>query len=313
MRIAIAGSGLLGASLYRGLQSKGHEIVAILQDGRRTRGIKRFLIPRFAKYFGGPNAMTGIARWYKIPLIWIDKMTDEELTILHQIKPDLLLVGGYGIILKKRLLSLPKIGCVNVHSSLLPRHRGPNPFRAVLLAGESESGVTFHVMDEGIDTGDIIHQVAFQISPRDTSYDIYRKSCHLAEQEIADVVEYIENSGLDGFPQDNNKASYDKNPTDNECWIQWKWTAEEIDRFVRAMTPTPSARFMHKGHLIRVSRTEFDPSPVDKPPGYVIRNRPWVEVATGQGTISLRLAFQKSPYPWIWPAPGTRPAIGDLL
>lgn len=313
MRIALAGSGLLGATLYRALCESGHDIVAIVQDGRLTRGWKRRATPFAAQWLGGPNAMTGIARWYKIPIIWVDTMQEAELEPLRQLQPDLLLVGGFGIILKAPLLNLPAVGCVNVHSSLLPKHRGPNPFRAALLAGESETGVSFHVMTEGIDTGAILLQRAFDIGPRDTAFDIYRHSCKVAGTMLPEVLDRIEVSGLQGTPQDESIATYDKNLKEEDTWIDWRWTAEEIDRFIRALTPTPAPRILFRGRLIRVSRSEFDAEPVDAPPGVVLKNRPWVEVATGQGRVKLRVAFQKSPYPWIWPAPGNRPEVGEQL
>ena len=109
--------------------------------------------------------------------------------------------GGFSVILKAPILRIPKIGCINMHSSLLPRHRGANPFCGAILAGDEETGITFHVIDEGIDTGPIVHQVAFNLGPRDTAYEVYLRACGLAQDHVAAALDFVANYGLEGLPQ----------------------------------------------------------------------------------------------------------------
>ena len=174
MRIAIAGDGHLGMSLMEPLLGSRHDVVALVQNGRTATGFGRTMTKAAGSLFGSFAGVAGKAIQRGIPVVWIDRMTEEELAPLRAIASGVLLVGGFSVILKKKLLELPKIGCVNMHSSLLPKHRGPNPFSAVVMAGDAESGVTFHQMDEGIDTGPILEQYRFPIRKQDTALD--RKS-----------------------------------------------------------------------------------------------------------------------------------------
>lgn len=304
MRIAIAGTGNLGVSLWKGLDGSAHEVVAIIGDGRQTREPwKRTTYPQLGRFFGGSQSLLGRAARRGVPIHWIDRMTPEELAPIRDASLDLILVGGFSVILKRPILEIPRIGCINMHSSLLPRHRGPNPFCAAILQGDAEAGITFHVVDEGIDTDAILDQEAFEIAPRDTAYGVYLRACALAEERVGEVVDNIAREGLRGAMQDTSRASYDQKPTLNDAWINWDRPAEELDRLVRAMAPNPMPRFMHRGHVVTVARTSFDPTPVAHPPGTVLRTSAPAMVATGLGTLTLNVAFISTPFPWVWPAP----------
>ncbi|HNR32157.1 MAG TPA: methionyl-tRNA formyltransferase [Candidatus Hydrogenedentes bacterium] len=313
LRIAIAGGARLGMSMVEPLLHSRHEVVAVVQDGRRTRGWNRVVQPAMARVLGGPFSMPGQARALGLPLVWIDKMTETELDPLRKLDIDLLLVSGFGIILKQPLLDLPRIGCVNCHSSLLPRHRGPNPFAAVLLSDDDETGVTFHVMERGIDTGDILDQGSFALRPTDTVLTVYRRCCELAASRVVPLVDRIEREGLRGTPQDADKATYEKNPSVADAWIDWTRSASKIDRQIRALGPSPAPRFRFRGRTVYVLRAKPSSIPLDAEPGTVIENRGFVKVATGQGTILLQGAFTPGPVPWFWPAPWCRPRLGEKL
>ena len=314
MRIAIAGTGNLGVSLWSGLDGSSHEVVGLIGDGRQTKSpLKRALYPQLSRMFGGASNLLGLAKRRGVPICWIDKMGPEELAPIAALKPDIILVGGFSVILKKPILQLPSIGCVNMHSSLLPRHRGPNPFCAAILAGDTQNGVTFHVVDEGIDTGAILDQTVYDIGPTDTAYQVYLHACAIARGRVASVMDRIAREGLAGTPQDPSIASYDQKPTVNDSWINWERPAIEIDRLVRAMAPNPMPRFFHQGRLITVARTSFDPTSVPEAPGTVLRAQAPAVIATGEGTITLNVAFMSNPVPWIWPAPWAEPKVGERL
>lgn len=313
MRIAVAGTGKLAAGMFRALLASDHEIVAVVQDARQARGFKGRLARFFGRHFGGKNNLSALAKGQGIPVFWIDRMDEDELAPLRERDIDLLLVGGFAIILKKPLLELPNIGCVNMHSSLLPRHRGPNPFCAAILAGDTESGVTFHIMEPGIDTGAIIAQYRFPIDERDTMIEVYYRACELATETVVDVMDKIAAEGLVGVPQDESQANYEKKPTVEDSWIDWRLPARQIDAMVRAMAPSPMPRFQWRGRTITVARCEFDGTPVDAPPGKVLRHWPLVRVATGEGTLTLRVAFTRRPIPWVWPSPWSKAQVGEML
>lgn len=313
LRIAIAGGGRLGINLLEPLLKSRHKIVAVVQDGRRVRGINRTLQPWLSRFIRDPHSVPGRAKRLGLPIIWIDKMTENELAPLRKLDVDLLLVGGFGIILKKTILELPRLGCVNCHSSLLPRHRGPNPFSTVLLSDDEETGVTFHIMEPGIDTGPIIDQAAFPISKTHTMFTIYKQCCELAGTRVTDVIDRADRDGLRGTPQDITQATYDKKPTAADAWIDWNQPAWRIDRKVRGLGPSPAPRFRFQGRTVFLFRAQADPKLVDANPGTVLSNRGAVKVATGEGSITLQAAFTGLPAPWVWPAPWCRPEIGEQL
>lgn len=313
MRIAFAGTGLMGVHLLMPIIESSHEVVAVLQNGRVTKGLSRQLNPAFASVFMRSTNVSGMAKRLGIPILWIDKMTEHELAPLRDLEPDLLLVGGFGIILKPPLLSLPKVGCVNCHTSLLPRHRGPNPFLAVVLAGETESGVTFHVMEEGIDTGPIVDQTPFALTETDTAYTVYQRASMLAGERVVEVLDRIEAEGLKGTSQDESLATYDNKLTEDELLIDWSLPANIVHRKIRACCLSPFARTYYKGDLIHIARASVDTEAVDAEPGTVVSPGPFLKVATGEGTISIRVAFRRRVFPLLWPLPWNRPRAGERL
>lgn len=306
MRIAIAGTGRLGLSLLGPLLASEHEVVALVQDGRRVSRLSKWWAPLF-------SPMAARARLLRLPIVWIDKMSAQELAPLRELAPDILLVGGFGVILKRDILDLPRIGCVNVHSSLLPKHRGPNPFCAVILAGDSESGITFHVMDEGIDTGDIIDQTRFPLFPDDDVFSVYDRACVTAAMRVVPVMDRIASEGLSGSPQDHAAATYDKKLTEADTWIRWDQPAAMIEARVRALPPMFVARFRCRSVTVYVLRASYDSTPVDALPGTILSNGRIPAVATGRGTLFLFRAYTRRPVPYFWPAPWNRPRIGEQL
>lgn len=314
MRIAVAGNGKLGASLLNPLLESQHDVVALVQNGRTTRGFRRWLYPNVMRVSPSSQGVLGTALRNGLRIVYIDKMTEEELQPLRELEINLLLVGGFGIILKEPLISLPTHGCLNTHSSLLPLHRGPNPFTAVIQSGEEKTGVTFHKIDPGIDTGPIHSQYELAIAQRDTAGSIYHRCCDLAHAHVVEVVNRIEEEGgINGTPQDPDAGCYDKRLKDDALYIDWNQSAAEIDRFIRACTPFNLARFNANGHVVFTNRSEFDPEPVDAAPGTVMSNGVNVRIATGEGTVTLIGSMAKKPVPWVWPNAFSRPAVGDVL
>jgi methionyl-tRNA formyltransferase len=313
VRIAIAGSGTLGKSLLNALLESRHEIVALVLNGRAQKGMRRTLNELGSRFLFPTYTMLGIAASRKIPLIYIDKMTEEELAPLRALDLDLLLVGGFSIILKEPLLSLPKLGCLNTHSALLPKHQGPNPFTAAILANDAETGVTFHKMDAGIDTGDIVEQVRMPVGPRQTAGMIYRDTSILAGEHVVRVIDRIEAEGLRGVPQNRDEALYDKKMDPKEMFIRWDKSAEEVDRLVRACMPFHIARLRFRGRPVYVYRSSFRDTPVEAAPGTVLQNSPSLRVATAQGVVTIETAYALKPIPWSWPSFFSRPRVGEIL
>lgn len=307
MRVALAANGRMGLGLIRALQDSEHEVVALVRDGRQSRGVLRWA-DTAAGALGGPWTVEGRAVAGGVPMVWLRTQAGREITRLAAVEPDLLLLGNFGIILRPPVLAVPRVGVVNVHWSLLPAHRGPNPSTSVLLAGEAETGVTFHVVDERIDAGPILDQQAFPIGPDDTATALYNRAAAEAERRVVAVLDRIEREGLVGRPQDLAAGSYHRRVDAAGAVLDFAEPAAVLDRKVRALS-SPMARFRWRGRTVLVSAAR-PVGGVDKPPGEVVSVRPAVTIACGQGALALDTCWQLVP-PAPWPAPWQRIRIGD--
>lgn len=300
MRVVIAGTGQLGMAVMEPLLESGHEVAGLVLNGRRTRSsIRRWF--ETSTLLGSLDAPVRAARRRRIRIFWMDDMSAEALKPISRTKPDLLITCGFGIILKKPALDLPAIGCINVHSSLLPKHRGPMPFNWVILRGDEQTGVTFHVTAESIDAGPILDQRSIPVAPSDTAMTVYRRCCELARQRVVAVVDRIAREGLGGAAQDEACASYDRPLTFEDFRIDWSKPAIEIDRLIRAATPYLPAHFTFRARRIDVDRCSWDAAPVSAAAGEVLSADPHVRVAAGAGSITILRAAMREPFLWPWP------------
>ncbi|MCH7959939.1 MAG: methionyl-tRNA formyltransferase [Candidatus Hydrogenedentes bacterium] len=313
MRIVVAGSGRLGASVLVPLLESGHAVIGLIQNGRLTRGFDRRLAMLRTRLFASLDQPLGLAQRQRIPVIWLDTMSETELHPLRELAPDLIVTCGFGIILKRPVLDLPKVGCMNIHSSLLPKHRGPMPFAHVILSDERESGVTFHVTEEAIDSGDILAQHAFALTPDDTAERVYQKACAVVMEHVVEVINRIESDGLSGEAQSADAATYDKGLKSEDVFIDWSRPAQEIDRLVRAGNPVRYARFMDGDTVVQVVESTFDTAPVPDAPGTLIAATPDARIATGQGSLTFRTAFVERRAFWLRPVAWKPPARGTRL
>jgi len=313
MRIALAGSGYMATLFAKAILDTEHELCAVIQDGRQSRGIMRWLNPMFASIFSGRRSVSGIAKREGLPILFIDKMNDEELAPLKTLEPDLILVGGFSIILKAPIIRIPRVGCVNCHSALLPAHRGPNPFRACILANDTETGITFHIIDEGVDTGPIIEQCRITIRNADTAGSLVQRCSELAAEVLSDLLDRIESEGLQGKTQDESKAFYDKKLSNEELFLDWNQPAADLERKVRGCFPFSIARLRYRGRTVHVTRAKVEPGDVTAEPGTILATRPQLKVATGDGVFVLVVGYTMRPIPWMWPRIVRRPEIGERL
>ncbi len=317
MRVAIAGTGTLGFNVLLGTVEAGHDVVALLVDGRKSKGFRRWFVPFISGIFGAAGTVTGYAKRHGIPIHYVDKMDEADLKPLRALDIDLLLVAGFAIILKKSLIHLPKFGTVNCHPSLLPLHRGPNPFAAVILAKRKETGVSFHVMEESIDSGDILMQQRLELDGTESAGQVYKQTSEMAGGMVAELLEQIERDGLAGTPQDNELSSYEGKHEGDVLFVNWDDSAEDIQRLCLASLPFAFPRFRDGNRIVYITKTTFDPEPVDEPPGTVLSVRERVsqttksgkdvsmrslaKIATGSGTITLWGALSARPLPGLWP------------
>jgi len=213
----------------------------------------------------------------------------EEIERLRDLRPDLIIVSAYGLILPRDVLAIPPRGCINTHASLLPRHRGASPISAAILAGDAETGITLMQMDEGIDTGPILAQRALPIERDDTTGSLTTQLANLAAELLIEHLPRILAGNLAPQTQDEARATYAKMIEKEQGLIDWTGAAEEIARRVRAFNPWPSAYTFWNGTQLRILRAEprlIPESPLHEA-GQVIERGKNITVVCGKDALLL--------------------------
>lgn len=218
---------------------------------------------------------------------------------------DLMVVVAYGLLLPQAVLDIPRLGCVNVHGSLLPRWRGAAPIQRAIWAGDKETGVTIMQMDAGLDTGPMLLKKSIPIKNQDTSASLYNKLAELGPEALLQTLNQLEEGACTPEPQDDNDASYAKKLSKQEAQIDWQQDAEFIERCIRAFTPWPGTEFTVKGLRFKVWQADVCQGEVNTPPGTVLQaDKRGLRIQTGQGALNIT---QLQP-------PGKKPMpIADVL
>jgi methionyl-tRNA formyltransferase len=234
MRVVFLGSGAIGVPSLRALAASGtREVQAVFTQPDRPAGREQKLRPPPVKI---------AALELGLPVFQPAKIrAPEALVVLASVKPDVIVVAAYGQILPKAVLSLPRLGCINIHASLLPRHRGAAPVQAAILEGDNETGITIMQMDEGLDTGDILLKVPTPIEARETAGSLHDRLALLAPAALLECLDALERGAVSRERQDPALATYALKLSRADGEIDWNKPAVEIERRIRAMTPWPGA------------------------------------------------------------------------
>lgn len=216
--------------------------------------------------------------------------TPEAFQQLSALAPDLIVVAAYGHILRKNVLALPRLGCLNVHPSLLPKHRGASPVAGAILAGDEETGVTIMLLDESMDTGPVLSQVTVPVLPQDTTGSLIGKLAKVGAELLSETVPQWAEGRLKPRPQDSNLASYTRVITPQDGQLDWKLPARELWLRVRAFSPWPGSFTLWKGRRLKVLET-VPVGLASGRPGLVLElpagSPSPVGVATGDGALGL--------------------------
>ena len=222
---------------------------------------------------------------------------------LAALKPDILIVVAYGLLLPKAVLDLPRYGCLNVHVSLLPRWRGAAPIQRALLHGDKQTGVSIMQMDEGLDTGDILLQTTCEISQADTAASLHDKLSVLGADTLLEVLGKLDQ--LKPQKQDDTQSCYAEKIQKSEGQIDWQAPAEYIDRMIRAFNPWPGTFTSIGGQLLKIWQAVDTGIQSDKAPGTIVQAaKQGLDIATG--STLLRVTHCQL-------AGGKMLAIADLL
>ena len=235
MKVIILGKGSMLSNLIEGTLNAGCEIVGVFR-------YERTIMPKFLlslqDCFNASHDYTLIKK-YKLPEIKCKSANSEEFKkIVLKLNADVILVGTWKEKLKKDIIDLPVIATVNVHPSYLPKYRGPNPFLQTILHREAKSGVTFHLMDENLDTGAILEQAKIDILPNDTSKELKDRTVYKARELCTEVMKKLNNGLIIPVPQNEKEGKYYKNITSYDMMLDFtKESAEEIHARIRALHP----------------------------------------------------------------------------
>lgn len=260
----------------------GWEVVAVVTQPDRPSGRGKQVTPPPVKI---------VAEQAGIKVLQPETLKDEAAVAeLAALRPDLMVVAAFGQILRKNVLSLPEFGCLNVHASLLPRWRGAAPVAAAIRAGDTETGVTIMLMDEGLDTGPMIACRAVAITPKHTGGTLTAELAELGAALLVEILPAWLAGQLEARPQDGSLATLAPRLKKEAGEINWSHPAVEIERQVRAYDPWPGAFTSGPRGLFKVVSAEAAPmatSPLDAEPGTIFRQQGKVYVTTGQGVLRL--------------------------
>tara|TARA_B100000212_G_scaffold274534_1_gene214041 strand:- start:251 stop:1207 length:957 start_codon:yes stop_codon:yes gene_type:complete len=171
---------------------------------------------------------------------------DNDIAFIKDLNPDIIIVSAYGLILPKKILNIPKFGCLNIHASILPRWRGAAPIERSIMSGDKETGITFMLMDEGLDTGMIIKKFPIKINQDMNAKSLHDKLSLLASDNIIKTLSEYVNGEIKPFNQDHEGITYAEKIQKVECRISWEKSADEILHLIRGLSPYPGAWFLSK-------------------------------------------------------------------
>lgn len=199
-----------------------------------------------------------------------------------------MVVVAYGMLLPQAVLDTPKLGCINVHGSILPRWRGAAPIQRSIWAGDAETGVTIMQMDIGLDTGDMLKVATLPIEASDTSTSMYEKLAELGPQALVECLADIALGKAVPEKQDDALANYAKKLSKEEARIDWNDDAAHIERCVRAFNPWPMSHFIAAENSIKVWQSRVDEQSTTQPAGTILQaDKSGIYIATGNGVLVL--------------------------
>lgn len=280
LKIVFAGTPDFSVPSLRALLATEHEVVAVYTQPDRPAGRGRKLTASPVKQLAlehniqvrQPKSLKG----------------EEELAELEALQADLMVVVAYGLLLPKRVLEAPRLGCVNVHASLLPRWRGAAPIQRAILEGDRETGITIMQMDVGLDTGPMLLPRACPISDQDTGGSLHDRLAELGAEALMATMPSIADESLEPQIQDDSLATYAGKLEKQEARMDWAQSAELLDRQVRAFNPWPVAQTSLNGEVLRIWEAEPLAGEGGEPGRILSAGKAGIDVATGAGLLRIK-------------------------
>jgi len=262
------------------LAASDHDIALVVTQPDRPRGRGRRVYP--------PPVKTA-ALELDLQIIQLNSLKPPETAEqLAGYKPDFVVVVAFGNILPPRILALPQIGTINVHASLLPKYRGPAPINWAIINGEHQTGITTMLMDEDLDTGDILLSASEPILAEDTAATLHDRLALIGSGLLVKTLDAFAADHIHPVAQDHSQASYAPLLTKQDGQIDWQKPAATLDPFIRGMTPWPGAFTFHGDRRLKVFRAKPVAKAFEDPPGTVLQSFPGeLLIATGKDALTI--------------------------
>ncbi|MDA3869002.1 MAG: methionyl-tRNA formyltransferase [Gammaproteobacteria bacterium] len=284
VRIVYAGTPDFAVAPLVSLIASGYEVIAVYTQPDRPAGRGRE--PR-------PSPVKQKALEHQIPVFQPESLKSEAAqSELRELKPDLMVVTAYGLLLPQAVLEIPRLGCINVHASLLPRWRGAAPIQRAILVGDTQTGITIMQMDKGLDTGDMLATQACSISDDETGASLHDRLMVMGAETLMNMLPDFIAGKITPQKQDDAQATYARKLSKQEAEVDWSLPAAQIHRTVRAYNAWPVAftywRKKNQREALRIWKTEVLPVAANAVAGTVLHcGREGIEVATGEGVLHL--------------------------
>jgi methionyl-tRNA formyltransferase len=280
LRVVYAGTPEFAVPALQALYDSDCQVVAVYTQPDRPAGRGRKLTASPVKQ---------LAQTHDTPVEQPESLKSAEAQQrLRAYVPDLMVVAAYGLILPQAVLDIPRLGCVNIHASLLPRWRGAAPIQRAIEVGDAESGITIMQMEAGLDTGPMLLRKAVPIGPETTAADLHDTLAELGGPALLEALEALQAGTLTPQPQDESQATYATKLNKAEARIDWGQPAAVLARRVQAFNPWPVAATEHHGAPLRIWQARALPGASQAVPGTVLaESRDGIDVACGEGVLRL--------------------------
>ncbi|WP_220266735.1 methionyl-tRNA formyltransferase [Enterobacter sp. Colony194] len=280
LRIIFAGTPDFAARHLDALLAANYNVVGVFTQPDRPAGRGKKLMPSPVKV---------VAQEHGLPVFQPASLRPaENQQLIADLNADIMAVVAYGLILPKAVLEMPRLGCINVHGSLLPRWRGAAPIQRSLWAGDDETGVTIMQMDVGLDTGDMLYKLACPITPDDTSASLYDKLAELGPQGLIETLQLLASGKARPEVQDESQVTYAEKLSKEEALLDWSLSAAQLERCIRAFNPWPMSYFMMDGQPVKVWKASVLEAATNAAPGTILEaDKQGIQVATAQGVLNI--------------------------
>lgn len=279
MKIVFAGTPDFAVPTLQALLDSPHQVCAVYTQPDRPAGRGRKLTP---------SPIKALATHHAIPVYQPENFKPAEaIEQLRALNADLLVVIAYGLILPQAVLDIPRLGCINVHGSLLPRWRGAAPIHRALLAGDDKTGVTIMKVVRKLDAGDMLYKVECPITANDTSSSLHDQLAQMGAAALIKVVEQLDHGSALAEPQDEALVTYAEKLDKSESTLDWSKPAIELDRLIRGLNAWPVAQTLFRGEVLRLWMSSIVDRRLDLAPGTISCSEQALDVATGDGVLRV--------------------------